>query len=114
MQQRIEDEKHDLVAMISSRDEEIEHLKTMQAWQPIETAPKDGDTEILIGKWFTDDADGYYGDSRWLWIIQATYDLDGSMWDCFADTEIPAQNMNGFNKPTHWMPLPAPPTGNEK
>lgn len=56
------------------------------AWQPIETAPKDG-TEILA----------WDGDDRKIlrWALGRWDD-----WD-----EMPS----ALGKPTHWMPLPEPP-----
>lgn len=67
------------------------------AWQPIETAPKDGSTVLLhspdvkheggvmLGYW-TDFGDG---DPNWT-AIQTEYPIDAEV--------------------THWMPLPEPPT----
>jgi hypothetical protein len=73
-------------------------------WQPIETAPKDGQYIIGIaspctvpvivtwqGKWIDKDPDDFDGhdepDEAWK-----------NYWDCYD------------YKPTHWMPLPEPPT----
>lgn len=55
------------------------------AWQPIETAPKDG-REVLAG---------FQGQFKWVSFI-AFATPDGVYRDCFAD-------------PTHWMPLPPAP-----
>ena len=56
------------------------------AWQPIETAPKDGKTFILIVEY------GY--------VYIGLFDNDGY-----------CQDMAGAGlDPTHWMPLPKPPT----
>lgn len=86
-------------------------------WQPIETAPKDG-TEILlwsgvedrskdgptIGHWATDEECAVY------------------VGDCGGECRCPEYDHNdpwwlswdgGFtaeHPPTHWMPLPPPPT----
>ncbi len=62
-------------------------------WQPIETAPKDGNT-VVIGQWHY--YDGYH------WWPELAY-WQGSQW------------WNGEGEPilgaTHWMPLlPYPPT----
>ena len=71
-------------------------------WQPIETAPKDG-------TWFL----GYtprkiHGrkTSENGSIISYRYWSDGSPPYWFS-------NMNGWPQPTHWMPLPEPPTGEQ-
>lgn len=53
-------------------------------WQPIETAPTDGDTVIIHDKGFV--AEGHYA-----W---------GSWWDNATEC---------LRNPTHWMPLPEPP-----
>lgn len=69
-------------------------------WQPIETAPKDGSIiDILArGKRYTDCWWGRetYG-KRIGWVYQGDYDSDGPV-DEFIDD------------PTHWQPLPEPPT----
>ena len=52
-------------------------------WQPIETAPKVEDIELLL--WCCDRA------------------VIGNWWDGWNDCEY------GPIHPTHWMPLPAPP-----
>jgi hypothetical protein len=60
----------------------------MSEWQPIETAPKDGTTVILFCDRYAspDVADvGSYEQGQWV--------MNGSGWE-----------------PTHWMPLPNPPS----
>jgi hypothetical protein len=62
----------------------------MSEWQPIETAPKDGSQ--LLG-W----ANGDYATFRWTGgyfnlIVAGTFAEDAAWW------------------PTHWMPLPTPPS----
>lgn len=61
-----------------------------QQWQPIETVPKDG-TEVIV------------------------VDVNG---DQFIASSTDGHNLcDGFypiDRPTHWMPLPEPPTQNEK
>ncbi len=58
-------------------------------WQPIETAPRDG-TYLL----------GYDGEP----IVIIAYE---SGWE-YGDNFI-AGNVNEKPRPTHWIPLPAPP-----
>lgn len=66
----------------------------MPAWQPISTAPKDG-TEVLL---FGPKYDG------------GTYqDVCG-----FYHRRWPVVWMEGFGEPSHWMPLPEPPTSEEQ
>lgn len=63
-------------------------------WRPIETAPKDG-TAVLL-----------YADSWELtWGIQAGRFYDGE-WMCWGGA-VPENDEDG---PTHWQPLPPPPT----
>lgn len=54
-------------------------------WQPIETAPRDG-SEILC-----------YEDG----MVRVCWNFGTNTWD-FGDSIM--------DNPTHWMPLPAPPT----
>ena len=62
------------------------------AWQPIETAPKDGTwillTEVLEGQMITGHPFILYWDDRWGWG------------DIYGKRDV---------NPTHWMPLPDPP-----
>lgn len=72
-------------------------------WQPIETAPKDG-TTILV---FNGPNEGFYTEPGR--IGTASYqdytNLDNNKW--YADDCC--DGVTTYN-PTHWMPLPAPPT----
>lgn len=67
----------------------------MTEWQPIETAPRDG--EEFLG-WFQQN--GEYGRPvvcAWQPYIDLMYPWHGE-WNSFAEDKI-----------THWMPLPHPP-----
>lgn len=66
-------------------------MTTNHQWQPIETAPKDG-TKVLI----------YH--IRDKWMICAGHWPCNSYW-----SESYASNIK-LNNPTHWMPLPEPPS----
>ena len=71
-------------------------------WQPIETAPKDG-TEVLVG-WYSEKGhfeNHVWQHKGWLWEwAVASYETDRwSDWECSLAEE-----------PTHWMPLPPPPS----
>lgn len=78
----------------------------MTGWQPIETAPKDGTPCIVFmpgaqhraGFSFEDRigeaAFGAYKEGQWAWANDSCSCCWGS---CFGE-------------PTHWMPLPPPPT----
>ena len=71
----------------------IEELEAKLAWQPIETAPKDG-TEIIVGASLP-----WHG---WRCDMVA-WDKNRTMW--WDNNGLPYQ-------PTHWMSLPAPPSQN--
>ena len=59
-------------------------------WQPIETAPKDGrEVLVAVGKSYT----GGVLVAFWCEHDEAWNDWDRDIWE-----------------PTHWMPLPGPPT----
>ena len=75
----------------------------MDEWQPIETAPTDGDPVLLFGRWEGElhDRDDNPG------IYQAYY-WDGD-WYCTGGEYYSAYVRN----PTHWMPLPKPPVSGE-
>lgn len=60
---------------------------TPPVWRPIDSAPKDG-TEILL-----------YEDRR---IVSGAWNRGGAM-------HMPYW-MGGLFRPTHWMPLPSPPS----
>lgn len=79
-------------------------------WQDISTAPKGDDTRILLGNYYVDDCNGYAGESRWIWITSGFVEWDGSFWADWSDELFPDNRMCGFRNPTHWMPLPNPPT----
>ena len=67
----------------------------MTKWQPIETAPKDGSSILL-----TDSSDGSIKECRWDYCLG------------WGDPVYSEWSFGG--KPTHWMPLPEPPKGNNK
>lgn len=58
-------------------------------WQPIETAPKDGRTKILLKTPYSPNGCEAYSNTWWTVGFSA---------EC---------------KPTHWMPLPSPPSRDE-
>ena len=64
-------------------------------WHPIETAPKDGQ-HLMLG--MADEqyvAEGYYDEAADAWFPPLQ-----------SDTDMPDMRIY----PTHWMPLPAPPS----
>jgi hypothetical protein len=69
----------------------------MSEWQPIETAPMDGEWMLLAGE------SGY---------VHRPYFATAGRWDAYKQrwegTESNPLSDYGI-VPTHWMPLPAPP-----
>jgi len=67
-------------------------------WQPIETAPKDGN-DFLISFYYREDSEPIEQ------FTKITYWSDSEKgWDGMAQSI-----RTGVIKPTHWMPLPNPP-----
>jgi hypothetical protein len=76
--------------------EVVEYIRAdlVPQWQPIETAPKDGAWVIcLVGG---DAIEGVMRNGRWNYIS-----LNSHGCGCCGDDDP---------EPTHWMPLPAPPS----
>lgn len=67
----------------------------MSEWQPISTAPKDGETRILV--W------GPHGHEHMVVCYDPEPDQPGFPW---MTLDGPDYQEAAF---THWMPLPAPP-----
>jgi len=80
-------------------------LREAQAWQPIETAPKDGTLFVAVG-FVKEHAYATVGGFE-LWDIEegiwGFHDHNASEW--FEDEK---------DWPTHWMPLPEPPKETDK
>jgi len=76
-----------------------------EGWQPIETAPKDG-SEILI-----------YCGAPWAKIEKAKWYAPWANWLTGNFPVDPARESGTYGigsfVPTHWMPLPTPPTMEE-
>jgi hypothetical protein len=73
----------------------------MSEWQPIETAPKDEDRDVLLAAW---DDDGSYWAATGSWWVDRFFFFYGK------------GNMDPVPlcfEPTHWMPLPEPPKRGE-
>lgn len=96
MQQQIDVHRRGYIDHLTSEIDRLRAELAKRQWQPIETAPKDGDTNILIG---------CFG-KHW----------HGEQFIVFYDNDKPKypwQTPDGISyhqdAPTHWMPLPAPP-----
>ena len=62
-------------------------------WEPIETAPKDRDVLLWWPYWSRRPTIGYWKHTRWM--------AENALQDSVGDSGP---------QPTHWMPLPDPPT----
>lgn len=70
----------------------------MSDWQPIETAPQDGTTQIWA----------YNGEQQ---RMQWAEGEDYALW--IYSEEIMSDICPDPDQPTHWMPLPSPPAAQE-
>ena len=68
-------------------------------WQPIETAPKDGESILVFNS---------YGISEVQWCNEQDYDVPHDWW--YIDGMKAGYFGLRGDEPTHWMPLPAPPS----
>lgn len=83
----------DTVVALALRVQSLTDAQAAHGWQPIATAPKDG--SVIIGY----DASRIYEPEEGIGSVEFMRWRDG----CWMD---PATHSM---KPTHWMPLPAPP-----
>lgn len=70
----------------------------MSNWQPIETAPKTGES-IILGFAGSDSGEGY-------WMKWPERNHWGEIGWFYADSDVLCEHPHN---PTHWMPLPEPP-----
>lgn len=85
----------------SLRPDGLRPVECVDVWRPIETAPKDGTRILLAGGGLQQINVG-----GWCERVGA--------WDCEAEgmfEDGPSWGGGEEDGPTHWMPLPAPPTG---
>lgn len=100
-----------LIDALDSQTAEIARLKAAQAWQPIETAPKDGRT-LLLGYY---NSHGNWRTMRGQWMsetyIAEHWEDPGDEQPGWFETSVEADDMPNCWRiePTHWMPLPAAP-----
>ena len=89
---------HDCSAAFDRAVAEIERLRALTEWRPIETAPKN--TPVLVyGKW-----DGEIGNWRGFPPEHGVASYEFNRWDAVIS--------GGYSvtcEPTNWLPLPPPP-----
>lgn len=83
----------------------------MSDWQPIETAPKDGTAVLVMRNIWPGTKSGFAeacnGHNTYVSEFWADEGDEGGEWMCYMDMiREPICPI----EPTHWMPLPAPPT----
>lgn len=85
-----------------------------QEWQPIETAPKDGQ-RILIGWWEDPDHESWQARAAYwedafecAWSEEIEDNLPVAAWTDDAVASFAYEETHSY-QPTHWMPLPEPP-----
>lgn len=90
--------------MLNTAKPITEHEEREMDWMPIETAPKDGSAVLL---W-----DGYESIIGFWW--RGRQFLNSPMSEFWSDGPVPCNGydagMNQLREPSHWMPLPAPPS----
>lgn len=80
----------------------LEELEAQQMWQPIETAPKDRTAILLCNR--AGSFIGYY-----MPVYQSGYRPKGP-WSSLLLNHEHMPRDGAHEQPTHWMPLPQPPT----
>ncbi|MCU7840848.1 MAG: DUF551 domain-containing protein [Candidatus Thiodiazotropha sp. (ex Troendleina suluensis)] len=94
-----------------------DHQTPVAKWQPIDTAPKNG-TEILAWR---DDAGvmlvRYISPIEFLTESELEREIKHGLSEDDAETDdwffadfVSGGRLEGSEEPTHWMPLPEPPT----
>jgi hypothetical protein len=73
----------------------------MSDWRPIKSAPKDGTFILLFGNQHKHNLVNFGGKI----VFSGYWDAIDSAWCSHGSTA-----MGPFYSPTHWMPLPAPPS----
>lgn len=91
----LNEKAHDFARAVIAAD------RALRGWQPIETAPKDG-TYILVGN-----AAGSWV-AKYLPVFQSGFKPDNP-WASMMLNHDHLPDWQSSN-PTHWMPLPAPPS----
>lgn len=88
-------------------DDAIEAWNSIgSAWQPIDTAPKDGSRILLF--YSKSRKEGVTETAVGRWEIQKYHDRPRPYWE--NEKYIGDVSYKRENPPTHWMPLPSPPS----
>lgn len=95
------DNLRDALAQIVRLKAELESLRKVSAWQPIETAPKDGLKVLVYDESFGLPQKAWFGKDQFNEEYEGWLFGDGDDYSC-------GMYFTPIN-PTHWMPLPKPP-----
>lgn len=83
----------------------------LDPWRPIETAPKDGSAFLAYGIHTTSPPDAQRGvkpgDNWWAIILYDVWRKRADGGDCWVFAK---DGKYTWSEPTHWLPLPAPPS----
>lgn len=71
-------------------------------WQPIDTAPMDAYESVLV----------YDADTEYICIAQYEKNAQPPFWS-YDVHDLASGRAGELKQPTHWMPLPSPPTVEE-
>lgn len=109
---------NDRLAQIEARIAQIEATAARMKWQPIETAPMH--QQVLVARYFPEYKRWFYSGARHTvllgkgekWPDGTTNANDVTFWDDIGwyATDLGTVRDADEYKPTHWMPLPEPPT----
>jgi hypothetical protein len=97
--------KTDNTQVILNLQAELERLEVENAWQPIESAPKDG-TAILVHHPKSGVCEGYAMKKDGVWYV-----MDGVNQYQNLDGTMRPTTTYLLSEPTHWKPLPKAPEG---
>lgn len=91
------------LSMMREAAAEIERLRALHQWQPIDTAPRDGTAIIALlryrnGTVFDEPLSIRWHDPWGQWVFSG----------CLIGIQNSAKDEDNVD-PTHWMPLPPPP-----
>lgn len=91
-------------ALLREAVDEIERLRALTTWRPIETAPKDNAPRLVYGTWWAEVSE--WSDQQPSVGVASS---DGGPWysvhtDCYSV---------GCDA-THWLPMPPPPEADDE
>ena len=115
-------------SLITDAEDAAEHIDALDqaiallsagAWQPIETVPAGVMRAILFWPAYTLDDDGNLSSGRIPAndVVAVGYRVGGQQWEGGPEIEATWTSSDDgweLGEPTHWMPLPAPPSDGDQ